>query len=127
MFNQIEIMRMAHGMAAHAAIRHSAVAQNISNADTPGYRAVDIAPFADVWQGAGVAPRASRPGHLLSAQSTLQPEPRLARHGGVHEPNGNTVSLEQQMVKSAEIRHQHDMALSIYRSASSVLRKSLGR
>ena len=46
---------------------------------------------------------------------------------GPSAPNGNTVSLETEMVRATEVRHQHEMALSVYQSALGVLRTSLGR
>ena len=42
-------------------------------------------------------------------------------------PNGNTVSLEDEMVKAADVRHQHELALAVYSSALNILRTSLGR
>ena len=42
-------------------------------------------------------------------------------------PNGNSVSLEAEMVKTAEVRHEHEMSLGIYRSAMDILRTSIGR
>ena len=46
---------------------------------------------------------------------------------GAASPDGNTVSLKQEMVKAVEVRQQHDMALAIYRSTAAILRGSLGR
>ena len=45
MFENLQIFRMAHAMAAHAGARQTVVARNMANADTPGYTAQDIAPF----------------------------------------------------------------------------------
>jgi flagellar basal-body rod protein FlgB len=42
-------------------------------------------------------------------------------------PNGNTVSLEAEMVRMAEIRQAHDMALAVQRSVSGITRAALGR
>ena len=42
-------------------------------------------------------------------------------------PDGNTVSLAREMVKSVEARQSHEMALAIYRATSDVIRASLGR
>ena len=41
MFEGLEIFQLAGGVARHAASRQAVVAQNIANADTPGYRARD--------------------------------------------------------------------------------------
>jgi flagellar basal-body rod protein FlgB len=42
-------------------------------------------------------------------------------------PNGNTVSLETELVRSASAKRQHDVSLAIYRSSLDILRASLGR
>jgi len=100
------------------------IARNVANADTPGYRARDLAAFADVY-GAGPDMRATRPGHL-GATGGAAPAV-LTTGGGSEAPNGNDVSLEMEMVKSATARQDHEMALSIYRATSGVVRASLGR
>lgn len=127
MYENMDVLRMAHAMASHAAARQTTVARNIANADTPGYRAQDLPSFAQVWASGGdrLALRTTRPGHLSNSLSraVLRPEPLDTPLN----PNGNNVSLEQEMIRSAELRHQHDMALSIYRSARNILRASLGR
>ncbi len=35
--------------------------------------------------------------------------------------------LEREMVKSVDVRQQHDMALAVYRNTSDIIRASLGR
>ena len=42
-------------------------------------------------------------------------------------PVGNTVSLETEMMKAVEVRHDHEMALSVYQTSLGILRTSLGR
>jgi flagellar basal-body rod protein FlgB len=126
MFDSLEVMRMAHGLAQHASIRQSAVARNVANADTPGYRARDVAPFAETYQqGQSAELRATRARHLVASDGAGG-----ARHFEVaaeSSPNGNTVSLEAEMIRSAEVRHQHDLATSIYKTSLDILRTSLGR
>lgn len=127
MFDNLEVMRMAHALARHASARQGVVAQNIANSDTPDYRASDIAPFSDSYETASAdAMRATRPGHFGAAPADLPPPP-VRDAGGVPEPNGNTVSLETEMMKSAEVKLQHDMALTVYKSSLDLLRSSLGR
>lgn len=127
MFEKLEITRMAQALAAHAGVRQTAVAQNIAQADTPGYRAVDLPDFASSYREAenGVALRATRPGHLGSEGATPEFLARTVR--GAASPDGNTVSVETEMVKAVQVRQEHEMALAIYRSVSDVLRTSLGR
>ncbi|MDP3341312.1 FlgB family protein [Frigidibacter sp.] len=126
MFQQPEIMRMAQAMAQHAAQRQNAVAQNVANADTPGYAARDLAPFAETYAAEGMALRQTRTGHLGAEDSPAAAMiPREAP--GNRSPNGNSVSLESEMVKSVEVKRQHDLALTLYKTSLGVLRTSLGR
>jgi len=124
MFEKLELTRMAQGMAAHAGARMEVVAQNIAHADSPGYKARDLPSFAESYAESGGAMRATRPGHL-GAASGPEPEARIVRGQG--SPNGNTVSLETEMVKAVEVKQEHEMALAIYRNTSDIIRASLGR
>lgn len=127
MFEKIEIMSMAQAMARHAALRQNYVSQNIANADTPGYRARDISPFSETYSGnSALDMNVSRPGHLRDGHesSTL---PRAHTSTQDMSPNGNSVSLETEMVKAVEVKRQHDQALAIYKSSMNVLRASIGR
>lgn len=134
MFDQLEIFRMSHGLARFAAARQAAVAQNVANVNTPGYRQVDVPSFAEAHAASllpaaagSSGPRVTRPGHLgMDGATPAPPEPSVVRDARVA-PNGNSVSLESEIVKAAEIRQDHDMALSVYQSALSILRASLGR
>jgi flagellar basal-body rod protein FlgB len=117
MFQPLEVTRMAHALAAHASARQQAIATNVAHADTPGYRARDVEDFATHFRrmttesaGFSVAPR------LLEAEA-----------GVALSPNDNSVSLETEMMKAVETRHQFDMALSVYQSVSGIIRASLGR
>jgi flagellar basal-body rod protein FlgB len=125
MFEKLDITRMAQAMAAHAGARQGLVAANLANADTPGYRAQDLPGFDRVYSGAGDTLRATRPGHVSAKATGPRAEPVAVQ--GAADPNGNTVSIEAEMVRAADIRQQHDMALSIYRSVGDILRTSLGR
>ena len=125
MFEKLELTRMAQSLAAHSGARMAVIAENVANADTPGYKAKDLPGFAEVFASDDGDMRTTRPGHLTAASSTamLMPE----RGTGNEAPNGNSVSLEAEMVKSVEARQNHDMALAIYRATSDVIRASLGR
>ena len=126
MFEKLEITAMAQAMAAHAGQRLGLVAQNVANADTPGYQTQDIQDFASVWKdGASGGMRTTRPGHEMPGPGMQ--DARVIAGRGHMSPNGNSVSLEAEMVKAVETRQQHEMALAIYRGTSEVIRASLGR
>lgn len=125
MFEKLELTRMAQALAAQSGARMSVIAENVANADTPGYKAKDIPAFAEVYDAEGLPLRTTRPGHLGAMSPAAAPVPDAVR--GHEAPNGNSVSLEAEMVKSVEARQNHDMALAIYLATSDVIRASLGR
>lgn len=124
MFDNTDMMRMAKAMTRHAGARQLAVARNVANADTPGYRAHDAAPFDPSRESGGLALRATRPGHVAQGGA---PRVRLVDAGGEAAPNGNTVSLEDELVRGAEVKRQHDLALSVYQSGLRLMRTAAGR
>ena len=115
MFQSLDILRMAQAFATHAATRQQAIAQNVVNADTPGYRSRDAVGFADYWQGL-------RDGSM-DVDRAVRPDERPATVS----PDGNTVSLEFEMMRGVEARQQHEMALGIYAMTRDLMRASLGR
>ena len=120
MFESLDVMRLAQGFAQHAATRQRAIAQNVANADTPGYRARDAVPFAeylDITRTRGASAPPPRPEDLT------RPDERPLSVS----PNGNTVSVEHEMMRATAARQQHEMALGIYASVRDLMRASLGR
>ena len=126
MFENPEIMRMAHLLASHSAARQAVIAANVANADTPGYLARDIAPFGEIYRPSETgALRATRPGHIGAVTRENYTEDHV--RAGPDSPNGNSVTVETEMIRAAEVRHAYDMALAVYTSAKTILRTSLGR
>jgi flagellar basal-body rod protein FlgB len=128
MFEPLDITRMAQSLASYAGDRMGVIARNIAQADTPGYKAMDLPSFADVYDaqsGDAFTMRATRPEHLQG--SLAQSEAVQAPSGGEASADGNTVSLEKEMVKMADIKQSHDMALSIYQVTQNITRAALGR
>ena len=124
MFQNLDVFKTAVAMARHAGHMQALSAQNIANADTPGYRAQELPDFKEIVRNPSAAQRATRAGHLFGAVSG-QPQPHERRDAT--DPNGNTVSLEEEMVRAVDAKRGHDRALAVYRSSLNILRASLGR
>jgi len=124
-YQNLELFRVSGQMATHAGARQAVVARNIANADTPGYRAQAIAPFNESYTaGTASAMRATRASHigggmarLSSATTEVATEPA---------PNGNSVSLEQELLRGIDTQREHSRALAIYRHTMTVLRTAIG-
>ena len=91
------------------AARSAALAGNIANADTPGYKARDVAPFEQALSALGVNVARTNAEHLgpndpLGRQFDLVPRE-------AYEPkhSGNNVSLEAEMTGLGQVRSQHAM------------------
>ena len=128
MFENIETFRIASGLARHASERQAVIARNIANADTPGYRAGDIGDFASQFNNSTLSTggmRATRPEHLTGTK-IIGLWDRVDAPDETS-PNGNTVSLEGQMVKSAAASSQHDLAMTLYRSSINLMRAAIGK
>lgn len=127
MFENLQVFRMARAMAGHAGARQALVARNMANADTPGYTARDIAPFSEIFDSdsAKFGLRATRPSHLNASEQPFAAQ--VHDRAGDRDPNGNSVSLETEMMHAVAIKRQHDRALAIYKSSLGVLRSAIGK
>ena len=67
----------------------------------------------------------TRPGHVAFGADPRGFEPREAAALGAETPNGNSVSLEDQMLRAAAVRQEHDMALGVYSKALDILRTAV--
>ena len=126
MADSVNILNLASAMARHAAQRHTVLSENIANADTPNYKAKDLEPFAEAFT------RLSQSGQSFSQQLNSAHGNSVWREetisgSGITSPNGNTVSLEDQMMRSIEAQQDHMAATAIYKKAMGLLRTSLGR
>ena len=121
------VMQLAQDLARHSGARQAQIAKNIANADTPGYHARDLKDFSETYQQkkSETEMRLTRSGHIV--RSGLAGEPRTFEIGGEAAPNGNDVSLAEQMSLSTDARSKHNLALTVYNSALDVLRTSIGR
>lgn len=120
MYDTLSLFRVAGAMARHAGERQAVVARNMANADTPGYRAQATTPFSEVYRPEGEALRATRTGHMAlepgrgpGGRDALASEPS---------PNGNSVSIEMEMIAAAGIEREQSRALAVYRHGLTVLR-----
>lgn len=126
-----ELFELAGALLSHTGARQRVVAQNIANADTPNYKARDLQPFSSTYDkvtGNSLAMRATRPGHIGASPLDLQSfETVVDSAFGAEAPNGNTVSLEDQMMRGAQLKGQHDLAIGIYQKSLTILRTAMSK
>jgi len=110
--------------------RQKLLAENVSNADTPGFQPKDLrvptfAPSGAVTGGALAVERTS-PTHLASVSDRRGEDAANARRFEVT-PSGNAVSLEDEMLKVAQNQSDYQLAASLYQKSLQMLRTAVGR
>ncbi|MCR9220683.1 MAG: flagellar basal body rod protein FlgB [Alphaproteobacteria bacterium] len=111
--------------------RQRVLAQNIANADTPGYRARDIEPIdfdrALKGQQGALQLAVTSPAHVTSASG--QESFRSVRNRSPYEvaPAGNQVVIEEQMMRLSETAGDFELTTGLYRKYMGLYRMALGR
>jgi flagellar basal-body rod protein FlgB len=103
------------------AVRQSAVASNIANANTPGYTAGDAEPFEKVLDRTAVSLRATQAGHLGSAATNAGFSIKPEEAAGSIMPSKNTVVLENELMKAGEVRRSFELNSAIVKAFHSMM------
>lgn len=126
MYQDLNLFQIAGAMAQHAGTRQAVVARNVANADTPGFQAMEMTAFRDIYRDLKVGEmRATRAAHFGADTARLSPVATLT--AAEPAPNGNTVSIEDEMLAAVDISREHSRALAIYRHGMTVLQAVAGR
>jgi flagellar basal-body rod protein FlgB len=124
---RLGILRLAEQRLGWLDRRQEVIAQNIANADTPGYAARDLQPFAKVLARSGaVAMARTAPQHIVPASAAAHAA-RPERVAGERTHDGNAVRLEQEVSRAAETETQHELTIGLYRKYMGLFRIALGR
>lgn len=110
--------------------RQKLLSENIANADTPGYQVRDLKPvdFHKLLKRGSTSQIAmTNPLHLKGAADAqrFNFKPEKVSTEEVN-PSGNSVSIEEQMVKLGETQMEYETATSIYRKQAQLLKLALG-
>lgn len=107
--------------------RQSVLAQNVANADTPGFRPRDLTPFQRELQGqVRLAMARTAPGHGQGSPLAAL-NARTERNLAEVVPDGNAVSLDREAMRIAETDTAHQLAMAVHRSFMGMFRATLGR
>jgi flagellar basal-body rod protein FlgB len=110
--------------------RQRLLAENVANAETPGYRGRDLKPqdFTRQLQAAtSVQMVSTNTGHLAGAS---QSDPSFAQDRSQAfevTPRGNSVSLEEEMMRIAQNQIDHQTAASLYSRSLGLIKTAIGK
>jgi flagellar basal-body rod protein FlgB len=110
--------------------RQKVLAQNVANSDTPGFKPQEIRePTFDrggraVGGSLGVA--RTNAAHIASTTGRPGIEEKNARRFETR-PSGNSVNLEDEMLKVAQNQSDYQLAASLYQKSMQMLKTAIGR
>jgi flagellar basal-body rod protein FlgB len=131
--SQIPLFAMLRQRLGYLGERQRVIAENVANADTPGYAPRDLKAFKFTAQlqsqqvGLAMQPAQTSAGHLPggSARSPGMSSGAFKAVKSVDTEttlDGNSVVLEDQMIKMSEARMQYDAAIGFYQKSMALLR-----
>jgi|SRR6185437_14982627 len=114
--------------------RQRVLAENIANADTPGFRPRDLTPpkfdsaLGVASSGPAVTLVRTEPGHIAGPDGGGATDFRSQNTKGyeVH-PTGNAVSLEDEMMKLAANQMDYQAVTALYTRSLNMLKTAIGK
>lgn len=124
----------------HLSERQRVISENIANGETPGFKArtvsaPDFSSLVEAHGGTGGKPRVGRPSvQISSGMASMGARPPQAG-GGVMldsditevKPDGNNVTLEDQLLKMGEVQSDFALMTNLYRKQIGLLKLAIGR
>ena len=114
--------------------RQDVLTQNVANADTPGFTARDLKPVdfsGALRQVSGPSQAASQlvvtdPRHIALPATGRDAFENVEMPDAEASPNGNSVSLEQEMIKVSDTQAQFQAAANLYAKAMTLMKTAIG-
>lgn len=121
----IGLFGVAFQQAKWLSVRQTAIADNVANASTPGYRSVDVEPFDSVLQKAGLDLSRTAPGHMATGMSGMRP-PAVERDKDIQvSASGNSVSVERELIKADEVNRAYALNTNVVKAFHKMLLMSV--
>jgi flagellar basal-body rod protein FlgB len=134
MITDIPILAMLRTKLQWSQERQRVLAENVANADTPGYRARDLTPlkFEAPREMATlpltqVALDRTEPGHVAGLDGSASPFNTQSDGKYGVRPTGNSVNLEQEMMKVAANQMDYQAVTALYARSLNLLKTALGK
>jgi flagellar basal-body rod protein FlgB len=123
----VYLFDLASRQVQYLAVRQAAITGNIANANTPGYRARDTAPFDQVLSraGIGIGMTTTSAAHLTSQAAPVEAVPVRAEEGWDALETGSLVRMEQELMKAGEVNRQHSLNTAVVKSFHRMLLASV--
>lgn len=105
--------------------RQATIAENTANANTPAYKARDITPFSDVLDNVNGGLMTTNPLHISLSPADLVAPAFRGENPWEVTFSGNSVSLEQEMIKASEVNSAYSLNTSIIKAFNNMFTASV--
>ena len=95
--------------------RDELIAANIANANTPGFQATDLQPFSAILDNAQVSMVSTNSAHMTPGGDAFAESRVVEASGPESTLSGNSVDVENEMMKLGEVNRDYTMATNIKR------------
>jgi len=113
--------------------RQAVLAQNIANANTPGYKPQDLkqpdfkSMVSQSQSGSGIGLARTQAGHIGGGKAGGTGNHKVIETDGQETtPTGNAVILEEQLMKTSETRMDYAATLNLYRKHVNMIKTAIG-
>ena len=130
--SDIPLFSMLRGRLGYLSDRQKLIAENVANADSPGYKPHDLKPFSFETQVKAAASSAgvqavTQPGHMQApnARAGISGMKSIRTADSETTMDGNGVVLEDEMIKMTDARMNYDAAIGFYQKSLGLLRTAI--
>ncbi len=121
----IHLFDVASQQARWLSTSQAVIAANVSNASTPGYRAQSVEPFTQVMDKTRLQLASTDAAHL--SLDSIQVQAAAIKDESPWEvtDSGNTVSLEQELIKAGDVNRSYSLNTSLVKAFHGMLMASV--
>ncbi|MHA1539180.1 MAG: flagellar basal body rod protein FlgB [Alphaproteobacteria bacterium] len=128
--SKLTLFRMMNNKMANLGAQQAVVAENIANANTPGYKAKEIKrqSFQDLVAvpGPSMPMKTTQAGHIPTGTNSRSVQGMMkSKNTYETSPDGNNVVIEEQLLKEMEIAKSYKQVTSLYKKHLGMIRTAL--
>jgi len=132
--SDMPLMAMLKERMSWLSARQNVLAQNVANVDTPGYTAKDLKPvnFEDILKDSTTPAQfqggmtVTDPRHISLTKPAGADYTDFNSPDGEANPSGNTVSLEQEMIRVSDTQAEFQAASNLYAKTVNMMKIAIG-
>lgn len=119
--NPIQLFELTSRQAEWLQVRQSVVAGNIANANTPGFRAKDVASFDSVLKASTLPMTATNPLHFTDLANETYVVESGVDEGAASQLSGNSVDLANELMKEGAVKRDYDLNTGIVKAFNKMM------